>query len=31
MRRVPLQSSLLAWAGYDPGRRLLEVQFRSGD
>ena len=31
MRRVPLQSSLLAWVDYDPGRRLLAVQFRSGD
>lgn len=31
MHRVPLQSSLLAWVDYDPGRRLLEVEFRTGD
>ena len=31
MHRVPLQSSLLAWVDYDPDRRLLEVEFRTGD
>jgi hypothetical protein len=28
---VPLESSLLAWVRYDPARRQLQVQFRSGE
>ena len=29
--RVPLESTLLAWASYDPLRSRLEIQFRSGE
>ena len=31
MHRVPLPSRLLAWVAHDPGRCLLEVEFRTGD
>jgi KTSC domain-containing protein len=31
LTRVPLESSLLAWVGYDATRRQLQVQFRSGE
>jgi KTSC domain len=29
--RVPLDSSSLAWAQYDPALRRLEVEFRNGE
>jgi hypothetical protein len=31
MHRVPLESTLLAWARYDPRRRFLDVEFRTGE
>jgi hypothetical protein len=31
MRRAPLESSLLAAAAYDSERRLLEVEFHTGE
>ena len=31
MRRRPLESSVLASAGYDAERRILELEFVSGD
>jgi hypothetical protein len=31
MQRVPLQSSTLASALYDPHQRLLELEFRNGE
>ena len=31
MRRVPLESTLLAWARYDAARRRLDVGFHSGE
>ena len=30
MKRVPLDSSSLASAGYDPAAHVLEVEFRNG-
>ena len=30
MERYPVQSEALASLGYDPGRRVLEVEFASG-
>jgi hypothetical protein len=30
VERIPLDSDALASLGYDPGRRLLEVEFTSG-
>lgn len=30
MQRFPVQSSVLESAGYDPARRWLDVEFRSG-
>ena len=29
--RVPLESTLLAWASYDPVPARLEIQFRNGE
>lgn len=31
MRRLPLESSVIASAGYDPGIAVLELEFRSGE
>jgi len=31
MKRQPLQSSVLASAGYDPDTAVLELEFTSGD
>jgi len=30
MNRTPVQSSNLVSVGYDPGRRVLEIEFRRG-
>ncbi len=30
MERRPIESSSLATVGHDPGRRVLEVEFRNG-
>ena len=30
MRRVPVDSSVIATVGYDPDDRILEVEFRTG-
>jgi hypothetical protein len=31
MRRKPIDSSAIASVGYDPGREVLELEFRSGN
>lgn len=30
MKRTPVESSLVASAGYDPKSKILEIQFQSG-